>query len=191
MSLSPLKQLAKGYVSRGQGQIVVTETAVNQAAESMILANCRKHEISREDFPADRVEEARQIVRREMEAEAELKSNPLYARVQAAEEAARLAKMELAAVKQTRIAPNNDVKPVADVARVRGLMGERDWHALTDSGRLAACGISQVSAVERQQCKELFGRGCDSHHANDFFKSNAGEYRRLKNIAIVLGIQGQ
>jgi hypothetical protein len=167
------------------------EVAIRAAANQIIAAAAQKGGYSVSEIPEEAKLDALNYARNAYAEEQAQKSNPVYAQLQAEREAHRLTQLQLQAVSQTRIAPNNDVKPVADVSRVRGLMGERDWHSLTDSGRLAACGISQVTAVERQQCKELFGRGCDSHRASDFFKSDAGEYRRLKNIAIVMGWQGQ
>ena len=171
----------------------ITEAAIDNETNRIIAATCAKHGIRPSDLPPGAADDARRAAKDMLEADATTKANPLYAQLEAEREAHRLTQATLAAVKQTRIAPNNDVKPVADVARVRGLMGDRDWYALTDNGRLQSCGINpaEVTAVERQQCKELFGRGCDSHYANDFFKQNAARYRHLKNIAIILGLQGK
>jgi hypothetical protein len=173
--------------------VAITDADVDRETNRLIAAACAKHNITVSELPPGTVESARQNARDMLETEAALKSNPLYGQLQAEREAHKLTRMELGAVKQTRIAPNNDVKPVADVARVRGLMGERDWHALTDGGRLAACGIppATVTPIEIQEAKNLFGRGVDSHYASNFFKQDAGRYRHLKNIAIVLGLQGK
>ena len=72
-------------------------------------------------------------------------------------------------------------------------MGERDWFALTDNGRLQACGIApnSVTEVEIQEAKKLFSSGSDSSYASNAFKQDAGRYRLLKNIAVILGLQGK
>lgn len=169
------------------------EFAIQTTTNELIRKAASKNGMRFEDVPVEAREDALRYATNAFREEQAVKANPLYAQLQAEREAHKLTQAQLQAVKQTRVTAANNVTPVADVARVRGLMGERDWHALTDNGRLQSCGIdpASVTAVERQQCKELFGRGCDSHHANDTFKADAGRYRHLKNIAIILNLQGK
>ena len=173
--------------------IAITDADVDRETNRLIAAPCAKHNIHVSELPPGTVESTRQSAREMLEADAAQKANPVYQQLIAEREAHKLTQMQLQAVSQTRIAPNNDVKPVADVARVRGLMGESSWHALTDNGRLAACGIppATVTPLEIQEAKNLFGTGSDSHYANNAFKQDAGRYRLLKNIAIILGLQGK
>jgi hypothetical protein len=72
-------------------------------------------------------------------------------------------------------------------------MGEGDWRALTDDGRLRSCGIDprNVTQLDLQEAKKVFGRGMDSHYSSNLSKQDWARYKHLKNIAIVLGIQGQ
>lgn len=171
----------------------ISESSIQDAANQLIRAAAHKSGMSFEEVPQQAKDDAYAYAKASIEAEQALKSNPLYTQLQAEREAHKLTQMQLEASRQTRIAPNNDVKPVADVARVRGLMGETSWFALTDNGRLAACGIppATVTPLEIEECKKLFGRGCDSHYASNAFKQDAGLYRHRKNIAIILGIQGK
>jgi hypothetical protein len=146
-----------------------------------------------EQVPQEAKDDAYRYAKAALEEKQAEAANPVYAQLQAEREAHRLTQMQLEAVKQTRVNVANDTRPALDPAIIRARMGERDWFALTDSGRLQSIGVdpASVTGVEKQQIKELFGRGCDSHYANDFFKQNAGRYRLLKNIAVVLNLQGK
>lgn len=168
------------------------EVAIRAEANRLIADAAQKGGYTVDQIPQQARNDAYSYARNAYVEERAKKANPLYAQLEAEREAHKRTKLELSAARETRIAPHNDVKPVADVARVRGLMGERDWHALTDAGRLASCGIppATVTPVEIQEAKSLFGRGADSHFANDYFKRDAGRYRHLKNIAIILNLQG-
>jgi hypothetical protein len=173
----------------------VTNAAIDAETNRLINSTLQKHGLTLEQLNQQcpgAAEDARRTAREFVEREQEIAANPVYQQLQAEREAHKLTKMQLEAMKQTRVAVGNDVQPVADVAVVRARLGERDWYALTDNGRLQSCGIdpNKVTPLVREECKKLFGRGADSHYANDFYKSNAGQYRNLKNIAIVLGIQG-
>jgi hypothetical protein len=172
----------------------ITESAVNQAAEAIIQTNCNRHGMSREQFPADGVEEARRIARQELEADAALKANPLFLQLEA-ERAARLqAEATLAAVSQSRANPNaQSVRTGPDPNVVRAQLGEVQWKMLSDNGRLQACGIqpSSVTPVELLEAKKLFGRGMVSSYSSNFFKQDQARYQHLKRIAVVLNIQGQ
>ena len=172
--------------------LAIEEAAIKIAADNMIRQAAAKNNMTFEQVPEQAKQDAYAYAKASIEADQALKANPLYTQLQAEREAHKLTQAQLEAVKQTRIAPNNDVKPVADVSRVRGLMGENSWMALTDNGRLAACGIppASVTSVELTEAKKIFGRGCDSHYSSNAFKQDAGRYRHLKNIAIILGLQG-
>jgi hypothetical protein len=169
------------------------DAAIKVAADNLIRAAAVKNGMTLEQVPQEAKEDAYRFAKAAYEEDQARAANPVYAQLQAEREAHRLTQMQLQAVKQTRVTVGNNVQPVANVAVVRAQMGERDWYALTDNGRLQACGINPatVTTVEIQECKRLFGRGIDSAYSSNFFKQDAGRYRTLKNIAIVLGIQGQ
>ena len=172
-----------------------TEAAIFAAAETMSHANCAKHNITRDQYPADGVEEARRIVREELEADYALKSNPLYERLQAAEETARLAKMERDALAQVRPSAggNSSAGTTKDPHVVRAQMGEVNWKGQTDNGRLMSCGVdpAKVGSREIQEAKKLFARGSDSNYASNYMKQDGARYKYLKTIAVVLNIKGQ
>ena len=173
---------------------VITESAINQAAEIMIQANCNKHRIPRDQFPADGVDEARRIIRQEMEADAALKSNPLYQRLQAAEESARQARMERDAALQVRPSTGSpSTGSTKDPHVVRRQLGEQNWMGQTDNGRLLSCGVdpAKVTSIELEEAKKLFGKGSDSHYASNYMKQDSARYRYLKTIAVVLNMQAR
>jgi len=169
------------------------DPAIKIAADQLIRQAAQKSGIRLEDVPAEAREDAYRYAKAAYEEDQALKANPVYAQLEAERAAHKLTQAQLAAVKQTRVTVGNNVQPAANVEVVRARMGERDWYALTDNGRLQACGINPatVTPVEIQECKRLFGRGVDSAYSCNFFKQDAGRYRTLKNIAIILGIQGQ
>lgn len=170
-----------------------TERDIENETNRLLAAACQKAGLHPSQLPVEAVEDARNAARNKVEREQALAANPVYAQLEAERAAHKITQMQLEAVKQTRVNVGNDTRPALDPAIIRARMGENDWHALTDNGRLQSIGVdpATVTGVERQQIKELFGRGCDSHYANDFFKQNAGRYRLLKNIAVVLNLQGK
>jgi hypothetical protein len=171
----------------------VTEADIKIAAENLIRAAAAKHGMRFEDVPQEARDDAYNFAKASVEVQQAEAANPVYKQLEAEREAHRLTQMQLAAVKQTRVAAANDVQPVANVALIRGQLGEKTWMALTDNGRLQACGINPatVTPVEIKEAKKLFGRGIDSHYSSNAFKQDAGRYRHLKNVAIILGLQGQ
>jgi len=172
---------------------VNNEVAIKQAADQLIRVAAEKNGMTIEQVPQEAREDAYRFAKAAYEEDQALKSNPVYAQLQAEREAHRLTKMTLEAVKQTRPTVGSNAQPSANVEVVRAQMGERDWHALTDNGRLQACGINPatVTQVEIQESKRLFGKGIDSAYSSNFFKQDSGRYRHLKSIAIVLGLQGK
>lgn len=174
--------------------IAPTESDINAAAEKMIAVNCQRHNVSRENFPSDGVEEAKRLARQELEADFALRSNPLYERLKASEEAARQARLERDAALQVRPSTGgNSTGGTKDPHVVRAQLGEANYRALTDNGRLMSCGVdpSKVGPVELQDAKKIFGRGADTHFASNMMKQDAARYHYLKTIAVVMNIQGQ
>lgn len=169
------------------------EIAIRAAATQIIAKAALKGGYTIDQIPQEAKDDALNFARNAYAEDQAQKANPLYAQLQAEREAHRLTKMQMDAIKQTRVSVGNDVRPGLNPEVVSAQMGELDWRALTDNGRLQSCGIdpSKVTDVERLEAKKLFGRGMDSHYSSNFFKQDAGRYRHLKNIAIILGIQGQ
>jgi hypothetical protein len=170
------------------------DTAIKIAADNLIRAAAVKNGMTLEQVPQEAREDAYRFAKAAYEEDQALKSNPVYASLQAEREAHKLTRLQLEAVKQTRPTLGTNAQPSSlNPEVVRAQMGEGEWRALTDNGRLQACGINPttVTPVEIQECKKIFGRGMDSHYSSNAFKQDSARYRHLKNIAIVLGIQGQ
>ena len=169
------------------------EAAIKTAADNLIRQAAAKNGLTFEQVPQEAKDDAYRFAKAAFDEDQAIKSNPVYAQLQAEREAHKLTQMELQAVRQSRAPVGNDTHPAIDPHVKRMQMGENQWHALTDNGRLGSCGIdpATVTDVERLEAKKLFGRQMDSHYSSNFFKQSPGRYRHLKAIAIILGIQGQ
>jgi hypothetical protein len=169
------------------------EFAIQTTTNDLIRKAAAKSGMRFEDVPVEAREDALRYTKAAFAEEQAVKANPLYAQLQAEREAHRLTKMQMDAVKQTRIGAPSNAKGGPDPNVVRAQLGENNWRALTDNGRLQACGINPatVSPVEILEAKKVFGRGMDSHYSSNLSKQDWGRYQHLKRIAVVLNIQGQ
>jgi hypothetical protein len=172
----------------------IEEAAIRQAADQIIRTSAAKHGMTFEQVPQDAKDDAYRYAAAAYAEDQAQKVNPVYAQLQAEREAHRITQMTLDAVKQTRPAVGTNGSPSSlnpDI--VRAQMGEGEWRALTDNGRLQVCGINPatVTQVEILEAKKVFGRGTDTHYAANLAKQDWTRYKHLKNLAIVLGIQGQ
>jgi hypothetical protein len=168
---------------------------VQTAANKLIAAAAVKAGYTFDQVPEEARQDAYRYAAAAIAEQEALKANPLYLPLEAEREQHRLTKLELSAVKQTRIGvPNNDAKPSSlEPQVVRQRMGEKDWWLLTQNGRLAACNIppASVTEVDVQEAKRIFGRGAVSSYSNNAFKTDPVRYRHLKNLAVVLDLQGK
>jgi hypothetical protein len=89
--------------------------------------------------------------------------------------------------------PQNAGRSGPDPVVVRAQLGEGNWRALTDNGRLQACGINpvEVTPLDLQEAQKVFGRKMDSHYSSNLAKQDWTRYQHLKKIAVILNIQGQ
>ena len=165
------------------------ESQVRNAAESTIQAYLAKHNVTRDQLRPEAITEAYAYARTQLEEKRDREGDAVYIALQAERERNRTMQLQLDALKQSRSNTNNNHQAPTGVDPniVRAKMGERDWFALTDSQRLVACGVDpmKITAVDKENIRECFGGG-NPHFASNLMKENPSEYRRLKNVSIVL-----
>ena len=174
--------------------VAIEESAIKQAADALIRQAAAKNGMTVEQVPEQAKQDAYNYARNAYVEEQALKSNPLWAQLEAERAAHAQTKKTLEATQQVRPQPVNGSRDTGpDPVVVRAQMGEGNWRALTDNGRLQACNLdpNSVTQVDLTEAKRCFGRGTDTHYASNLSKQDWGRYKRLKRIAIVLGIQGQ
>jgi hypothetical protein len=171
----------------------VTNAAIDAETSRIIAASCARHNIQPSQLPPGAADDARRAAREFVELQQDMEANPVYKMLEAERAAHKLTQMQLNAAKQVRPTMGSNTPPVANVEITRARMGEREWFALTNDGRLQSCGIdpATVTPLVREECAKLFGRKMDSAYSSNFFKQDGGRYHFLKNVAIILGIQGQ
>ena len=169
------------------------EVAIKAAANQIIADAARKGGYTVDQIPQEAKDDAYRYAKAKYIEDESLKSNPMYAQLQAEREAHRLTQMRLNVVSQTRSNTSSNVKSGPDPNVVRAQLGEGQWRALTDNGRLQVCGINPatVTPLDVQEAKKAFGRGPDTHFASNLSKQDWGRYQYLKRLAIVSNIQGQ
>ena len=169
---------------------VNNEAAIKQAADQLIREAAAKHGMTFEQVPEEAKQDAYNFAKASVEAQQAEAANPVYAQLQAEREAHRLTQLQLDAVKQTRVSVGNNVPSGPNPEIVRAQLGEGNWRALTDNGRLQACGINPatVTTLDLQEAQRVFGRKMDSHYSANLSKQDWTRYKHLKNIAIIMSI---
>jgi len=170
------------------------ETQIHTAADAMIRTAAQRANMTFEDVPQYAKEDAFRTAKAAFEEQKAQESNPLWKELQAEREAHALTQKTLAATQQVRPQPVNGSRDTGpDPLVVRAQMGEGNWRALTDDGRLQACGVNPttVTQADLTEAKRVFGRGTDTHFASNLAKADFARYKHLKRIAVVLNIQGQ
>jgi hypothetical protein len=170
------------------------EASIRSEATKIIAAAAVKGGYSADQIPTEARQDALNFARRNFIEQKALKSNPLWETLEAERAAHQQTRKELEAFAQVRPQPVSNTRdngPDPNVVRAR--MGEGNWRALTDAGRLKACGVDPASVTEGEiiQARRIFGRGADTHAAVDLSKADFGRYKHLKRIAVVMGLPGQ
>lgn len=170
------------------------EAQIKTAADGMIRTAAQRANMTFEDVPQYAKDDALRTAKAAFEEQKAQESNPLWKELQAEREAHALTRKTLEATQQVRPKPVNGSRDTGpDPVVVRAQMGEGNWRALTDNGRLQACNVdpSSVTQADLTEAKRVFGRGTDTHYASDLAKRDFARYKHLKRIAVVLNIQGQ
>ena len=170
------------------------EVAIQAAANQIIVATAAKKGLRFEDVPIEARQDALNYARNAFEEKKAQESNPLWKELQAEREAHALTRKTLEVTQQVRpnvVSNSKDNLPDPNVIRAR--MQEGPWRALTNDGRLIACGLdpASITAADIAEAKRVFGKNPDTAHAVDLSKRDFARYKRLKNLAIVSGYQGQ
>jgi hypothetical protein len=169
------------------------EFAIQTATNELIQKAATRNNMRFEDVPVEAREDALRFARNAFAEKKAIEANPVYGQLQAEREAHRLTQMRLEAVSQSKINPTSNVKVGPDPIVVRAQMGEGPYRALTDDGRLRACGINpaNVTQLDRSEAKRAFGKGTDTHFASNLSKQDWARYKYLKSLAIIENYQGQ
>jgi hypothetical protein len=168
---------------------VITESAVNEAAEKFIIATCQKHGLTRDQLPAEAVEDARRIAREGLESNQRNQNNEFYHLYTAQKAENEALKAQLGAVRENREA-RSDKRTVDTMEQVRDRMGRATWFQLTEAQKLSALGLDP-STVDKNQLRTLFGAKSDGSYAVDFQKTNPYRYKQLREAALALNITGK
>jgi len=166
----------------------VFESQVQQVAERSIQSTMERHNVTRDQIKPEHIQGAYADARLQLEEKRERESEPLYIALQAEKERNRVMQIQYEALKQSRSnAASNQAPTGVDPHIVRAKLGESAWFSLTDSQRLVACSVDpmKITAVDKENIRECFGGG-NPHFASNLMKENPTEYRRLKNINLVL-----
>ena len=170
------------------------EVVIMQAAATLIRQAAVKGGVSVDQVSEEAKRDAYNYAKASYEEQKAQESNPLWKELQAEREAHALTRKTLEATQQVRpnvVSGAKDNLPDPNVIRAR--MGEGAWRALTNDGRLITCGLdpASITAADVAESKRVFGKHPDTNHAVDLAKRDFARYKRLKNIAIVAGYQGQ
>jgi hypothetical protein len=173
-----------------------TNKAIETETNRIISATLQKHGITLDQLKQQcpgAVEDAQRVAKDGVEKAQALEANPVYAQLEAEREAHRLTQMALEASRQIRPNNTNVASPTLDPTIVRAKLGEREYWALTDDGRLAAIGVAPgtVTRVDHENIKALFGKHTSSAFASNYQKQSPTDYKRLRAIATVLDLKGK
>jgi hypothetical protein len=166
------------------------ERRVSQLAESKISETLAKHGVTREQLKTEVINDAYTFAREKLEAEREQASNPYFLENQRLREELRIAKMQTAALRDSKQpVPDEGEKVEITIAKAQARVGTGEWnHGLSDAGRLSAVGIdpASVTSATKKEIMEVFGPRSDPHYASNLRKVDPAKYRRLKLAGKVL-----